>query len=203
MAKNPNPKLSKAAQERRRDIDNAKRRYRRQADRYEKDAQGLAGRDAEILSNAAQQLRARAEELNGVNVRKRLDNDTKALINDSKNYLVSNNRSEWMRGETLGKLRLSGTNLGHRFYALTESLWAGTPYTGPGDDRRLNKIRRALAQNPNVVEKYGSNPNANQMIEIISSISGVDMDSDSPYQLGDSQGRIMMRGVRSVLVNYG
>lgn len=203
MARNPNPKLSKAAQERRRDIDNAKRRYRRQAERYERDAQGLAGRDAEILANAAQQLRDRANELNGINVRKRLDNETKQLISDSQNYLVSNNRSEWMRGETLGKLRLSGTNLGHRFFALTESLWAGTPYKGAGDDRRLNKVRRALAQNPDVIEKYGSNPNANQMIEIIGNMSGVDLDTDSPFQLGDSMKLIMMRGARTVMLNYG
>ena len=187
--RNPNPKLSKAAQERRREVDNARRRYQRQADRYRKEAKNLGGRDAEILEAAAAQLEQRKADLKGVNVRKRLSGEIKDLVTDSKNYLVSNNRSDWERGESLGKLRLSGTNLGHRFFALTSSIWAGVPYTGLGDDRRLNAVRDALAetiaQNPDMLAKYGARPNANQMIEIVEALSDIDL--DSPYKLGDSE----------------
>ena len=201
MAKSP--KLSMAAQQRRRDINNAKQRYRRQARRYEADAQKLPenSREREILQRAATQLDERASELNGINIRKRFTKEQAELINDSTNYLVSNNRTEWARGETLGKLRLSGTNLGHRFYALTESLWAGTPYTGPGDDRRLKAVRRAIANNPEVVEKYGPNPNANELINIIEELYAGDL--EEPYVIGDSKNKSMIRGVKDVVKRYG
>lgn len=167
--KNPNPKLSKAAQQRRKDIDNAKRRYKRQAERYRKEASNLEGRDGDLLRIAADQLDARRESLNGINVRKTLDSDTKALINDSKNYLVSNNRREWQRGETLGKSLLSGSTLGHRFFAITEKIWQGIPSTGLGDDRRLNAIRRALSTPDN------PNPNALEMIRIVEDLASMDL----------------------------
>ena len=199
MAKNPNPKLSKAAQNRRKEIDNARRRYKRAAERYEKEAKNLGGRDAEILQQAAEQLRSRSDELKGIDVRSTLTKDVKELVNDSKNYLVSNNRTEWQRGETLGKLRLSGTNTGHRFFALTEPLWSGISSTGAGDDRRLNAIRNALAQNPDVVEKYGARPNANQMIEIVESVTNVDLDTEAPI----SYDQTFMRGTMSIIRNYG
>ena len=201
MAKNP--RLSQAAQNRRREINNAKQRYRRQAKRYEADAKKLPenSREREILQRAANQLEERAGELNGINIRKRFTKEQKELISDSTNYLVSNNRTEWQRGETLGKLRLSGTNLGHRFYALTESLWTGVPYTGPGDDRRLNAIRRAVANNPEVVEKYGTKPNANELIEIVEELYAGDL--EEPYALGDSKNKSMIRGTRDVIKRYG
>ena len=63
------------------------------------------------------------------------------------------------------------------------------------------KIRQGVPTD--VIEKYGSNPNANQMIEIIGNMSGVDLDTDSPFQLGDSMKLIMMRGARTVMLNYG
>ena len=201
--KNPNPKLSKAAQDRRRDIDNARRRYKRQADRYEQEAASLTGRDAEILQTAAQSLRARSDDLKGINVRKKLDNETKVLIKDSTNYLASNNRTAFERGETLGKLRLSGSNLGHRFFALTEQFWEGIPSTGLGDDRRLNAIRRELMSRPDMVEKYGARPDANTMIEIVESISGVNLDTDEPFVLGDSSNVEMMRGLDNITAYYG
>lgn len=201
MAKNPNPKLSKAAQDRRREIDNARRRYQRAAERYQKEAKNLGGRDAEILEAAAQQLYQRRDDLKGINVRKRMDAETRELVRDSKNYLASNNRTDWMRGETLGKLRLSGSNLGHRFFALTSTIWAGIPYKGIGDDRRLNAVRKALAetvkQNPDMLEKYGARPNANQMIEIVEELTDVDL--DTPYTLGDSESEIMMQATSRVL----
>lgn len=201
MAKSP--KLSQAAQQRRRDINNAKQRYRRQAARYRADAEKLStdSREREILQRAATQLEDRASELNGINVRKRLTKEQSELVKDSTNYLAGNNRSEWQRGETLGKLRLSGTNIGHRFYALTESLWAGTPYTGPGDDRRLNAVRDALANNPDIVSKYGDYPNANELIEIIEELYSGDL--EEPYVIGDSKNKSMIRGTRDIVKRYG
>ena len=201
--KNPNPKLSKAAQERRRDIDNARRRYKRQADRYEKEAASLTGRDAEILQNAAQSLRARSDDLKGINVRKKLDNETKALIKDSTNYLASNNRTAFERGETLGKLRLSGSNLGHRFFALTEQFWEGIPSTGLGDDRRLNAIRRELMSRPDLVEKYGARPDANTMIEIVESISGLNLEDLPDWNLIGTDDEQFMVGLDRFTNYYG
>lgn len=202
--KNPNPPLSKAAQDRRRNVDNARRRYQRQKDRYADLATKSRGKEKEIYTQAANEMQSRADQLKGVNVRKRLDSRVNELVKDSKNYLVSNNQSEWQRGETLGKLRLSGTNLGHRFYALTESLWEGIGYSGKvGDDRRLNAIRRALGKNVEVKKKYGRRPNASQMIEIIENLTGIDMDVDSSYNVGDSKEENMMRGIETVLRNYG
>ena len=202
--KNPNPPLSNAAKDRRKDIDNARRRYKRQGDRYADLAAKSRGKDKEIYLQAANEMFSRSDQLKGVNVRKRFDSRVNDLVKDSVNYLVSNNQSEWQRGETLGKLRLSGTNLGHRFYALTESLWEGVGYSGKvGDDRRLNAIRRALGKNPEVRKKYGKRPNASQMIEIIENLTGVDMDSDTPYNVGDSKEENVMRGIELVLRNYG
>lgn len=219
-------KISKAAQQRRRDIDNAKRRYRRQADRYEADAAkisselnnaGIGAFTSEVAEasaksraaflEAAQALRERANSLNGIDIRKRFSKDTLELIKDSKNYLVSRNRTDFQRGETLGKLRLSGSTLGHRFFALTESLWAGVPYTGAGDDRRLNAVRRAMesyvAKDPKLVEKYGTKLNANQMIELLGETVGMDIDTSDPYTVGDSKDVEYMRGIRDVVTNYG
>lgn len=202
--KNPNPPLSKAAQDRRKKIDNARRRYQRQKDRYADLAAKSRGKEKKIYEQAANEMQSRADQLKGVNVRKKLDSNVNELIKDSKNYLASNNKTEWQRGETMGKLRLSGTNLGHRFYALTESLWEGIGYSGKiGDDRRLNAIRRALGKNPEVRKKYGRRPNASQMIEIIEDLTGVDMDTDSSYNVGDSKEVNMMRGADLVLQNYG
>lgn len=194
--KNPNPKLSKAAQQRRRDIDNARRRYQRQAERYRKEARTLSGRDAELLEAAANALDQRREDLKGVNVRKRLDNETRQLVDESKNYLASQNRDEWQRGENIGRLRLSGTTEGHRFFALTEQLWEGAPY-----EDRLDWVRQALSKNPEVVAKYGDNPNANQMIEIIGDVSGVDLGWET--MLVDSKNTDMMRGIDNVVAAYG
>lgn len=200
--KNPNPPLSKAAQDRRKKVDNARRRYQRQADRYADLANKSRGKDKEIYAQAANEMTSRADQLKGVNVRKRLDSRVNDLVKDSKNYLVSNNQSEWQRGETLGKLRLSGTNLGHKFYALTSSLWEGVGYSGKvGDDRRLNAIRRALGKNPEVRKKYGKRLNTSQMIEIIENLTGLDMDSDTT--LANSYSPDFMRGIEIVLRNYG
>lgn len=201
-------KISKAAQQRRRDIDNAKRRYRRQADRYEADAAKVGGGDAgAAFLEAAQALRERASSLNGIDIKKRFSKDTLELIKDSKNYLVSRNRTDFQRGETLGMLRLSGSNLGHRFFALTESLWAGVPYTGAGDDRRLNAVRRAMeayvAKDPELVKKYGTRLNANQMIELLGETVGIDIDTSDPYMVGDSKEVEYMRGIRDVVTSYG
>ena len=194
--KNPNPKLSKAAQQRRRDIDNARRRYQRQAERYRKEARTLSGRDAEILEAAANALDQRREDLKGINVRKRLDSETQTLVNESKNFLVSQNRTDWQRGENIGRLRLSGTNEGHRFFALTEQLWAGAPY-----EDRLDWVRDALAKNPEVLSKYGDNPNANQMIEIVAEVSGIDLDTDTV--LSKEYSPAFMRGIQNVVAAYG
>ena len=194
--KNPNPKLSKAAQQRRRDIDNARRRYQRQAERYRKEARTLSGRDAEILEAAANALDQRREDLKGINVRKRLDSETQTLVNESKNFLVSQNRTDWQRGENIGRLRLSGTNEGHRFFALTEQLWAGAPY-----EDRLDWVRDALVKNPEVLSKYGDNPNANQMIEIVAEVSGIDLDTDTV--LSKEYSPAFMRGIQNVVAAYG
>lgn len=201
MAKSP--KLSQAAQQRRRDINTAKMRYKRQADRYRADAEKLPedSRERKIFERAATALDERRSDLNGINIRKRFTKEQRELIRDSADYLVKNQNTDWKRGEVLGKLRLSGTNLGHRFYALTESLWAGVPYTGPGDDRRLNAVRKAVANNPEVVEKYGPKPNANELIEVVETLYAGDLEEE--YTLGDSKQKTMMRGVRDVVKRYG
>ena len=202
--KNPNPRLSVAARLRRVKVDVARKRYIRQEERYRDLANRSRGKDKEIFAQAANEMASRADSLRGVNVRKKLSTDVNDLVKDSKNYLVSNNKSEWQRGETLGKLRLSGTNLGHQFYALTSSLWEGVGYSGRlGDDRRLNAIRRELGKNPEVRKKYGKRPNASQMIEIIEDITGIDIDTDSAYEVGDSKDVAMMRGSQTVLRTYG
>ena len=101
-----------------------------------------------------------------------------------------------MRGENIGRLRLSGTNDGNTFFALTESLWAGAPY-----EQRYDYIRRALNRNKEIVKKYGRNVNVNEMIEIVSQATGIDIDSD--YELGDSSEIEVMRGIQAIVTNYG
>lgn len=197
MARTNKP-LSKAAQKRRKDIDNAKRRYRRQADRYRSEASKLGGRDAEILNSAANRLEEFASALNGINVRKpsNITDEQKKLIKESKDYLVTNMRDDWQRGETLGKLRLSGTVEGHKFFALTESLWEGVDY-----EDRFDAIRKQISKNPDIVARYGKHPNVNEMIEIIADATGIAIDEES-LQMG-SDSVEMMSGIRSVIVNYG
>ena len=203
--KNPNPKLSVAARVRRQRVDVARKRYTRQEQRYRDLAGKSKGKDKGIYEQAANEMASRADSLRGVNVRKKLDASINDLVKDSKNYLVSANQSEWQRGETLGKLRLSGTNLGHRFYALTSSLWEGVGYSGRlGDDRRLNAIRKALGKDPEVRKKYGRRPNASQMIEIVEGMLNENIDEDKPYQPGTSPDDIqLMRGMSKILQQYG
>lgn len=189
--------LSKAAQKRRRDIDNAKRRFRRQADRYRAEAAKLGGRDAEILNVAADRLIEFNAELNGIDVRKpsTITDRQKQLIRESKDYLVSNMRDDWQRGEVLGRLRLNGTVEGHKFFALTEPLWEGASY-----DDRYESIREQLGKNPDVIARYGENPNVNQMIEIVIETTGIAVDDET---LEDTRDVFIMAGIRDMLVNYG
>lgn len=189
--------LSKAAQKRRRDIDNAKRRFRRQADRYRAEAAKLGGRDAEVLNAAADRLLEFNAELNGIDVRKpsTITDRQKQLIRESKDYLVSNMKDDWQRGEVLGRLRLNGTVEGHKFFALTESLWAGAPY-----EDRFDEIRKQLAKNPDIVAKYGKNPNVNQMIEAVSETANIAID-DEPLPVGYQAD--FMAGIREIIINYG
>lgn len=205
--KNPNPKLSKAAQERRRNINNARRRYDRQAARYDKLAQSLPeGADRDIYAQAAAEMRNRSNELKGIDARKRFTPEQNALVKDSKNYLQSSNSTEYQRGETLGKLRLSGTNLGHRFYALTADLWEGVGYSGKvGDDRRLNAIRRAVKKQMTreQIRKYGKNPNANDLIALIEEIAGVRLESYTSDYEKEKYTAHFIRGKNRVLELLG
>lgn len=189
--------LSKAAQERRKNIDNAKRRFRRQADRYRAEAAKLGGRDAEVLNAAADRLMEFNAELNGINVRKpsTITDRQKQLIRESKDYLVSNMKDDWQRGEVLGRLRLNGTVEGHKFFALTEPLWEGASY-----DDRYEAIRKQLGKNPDVIARYGKNPNVNQMIEIVTDTTGTAIDEET---FEDTQNVFIMAGMRDILVNYG
>ncbi len=198
--KNPNPKLSQAARDRRRQIDNARQRYRRQEQRYRREAANLSGKDAEIMQSAADLLAQRQQDLKGIDVRKRLDKNTNELIKDSYNFLSKNNRNDWQRGENIGKLRLSGTVEGHTFYALTEQLWAGAPY-----EQRLEWVRKAVIdtvrQDPELVAKYGTYPNANQLIEIVSDLVGFELDNDALIE--SSNDLVMMGAVEKVMAAYG
>lgn len=193
----PRKPLSKAAQQRRKDIDKARKHYNRAAERYRKEARNLGGRDAEILEQAAQELEKRSEALKGMNVRKpsTFTQEQKELIKNSAEFLASNNKTDWQRGETLGKLRLSDTVDGHQFYALTEPLWTGAPY-----EDRLDWIREALGSNPDVIAKYGAAPNANQMIEIIENVTDISI-GDETVETSDDVA--IMRGINTVVANYG
>ena len=202
--KNPNPKLTPTAQKRRQSIDNARQRYERQAQRYERMSETLEGKDRDAYRHAAMELRQRSSDLKGINARKRLAPEKKALIDDSKNFLQSSNTTEWQRGETLGKLRLSGTNLGHRFYALTSTLWEGVGYSGKvGDDRRINAIRRALVKDANIRKKYGSRPNVNEMIEIIEEMTGVNLESYTSDYEPEKYTSHFIRGMNIILQRHG
>lgn len=196
--KNPNPKLTEKEAALRRDIDNAKRRYRRQAARYEKEANALGGRAAELREQAAQRLRERAESLNGVNVRsKAVPSEVTEAINASYDQLVKNNRSDFERGENLGKTLLSGSNMGHRFFSLTESLWTGVPY-----DMRFDAIREAMLANPDISEKYGGQLNVKDMIDIVEETTGITLDT-AEDSIGGSDDVVMMRGVQRIIQAYG
>ena len=195
---NPNPKLTEKQQALRRDINNAKRRYRRQAERYQKEARELGGRAAELREQAAQNLLEKAESLNGVNVRaKELPSEVQDAINSSYEQLAKNNRTDFERGENLGKTLLSGTTMGQRFFALTESLWSGVPY-----DMRYDAIREAMSANPDIMEKYGAELNVKDMIEIVEDTTGVSLDT-ADDAIGGSDDVVMMRGVQKIVESYG
>lgn len=195
--------MSKAARERRRSIQSAQATYQAQEKRYRdlaakspENSQGAA-----IYQKAAEQIAQRREALRGIDVRKpsTMTADQKFFISDAKNFRVSTNSDEWQRGETLGRLRLSGTTLGHNFFAATQTLWEGVPY-----NRRLDAIRKAFGKNPEIRKKYGARPNADQLIDIVSEFfSDRFFDESETLAQGSPPDRSFMRGVRQIIKNYG
>lgn len=157
--------------------------------------------ERDLYSRAERQLRDRAASLRGINTRKRLDADIMAIAKDSENYLPGLMRDDWMRGELLGQLRLSGTTAGHRFYALTKSLWIGEK-----PKNRINAIRRkvvkANSKNLDFLRKYGKKPNVSQLIEIIEDATGVKIGMDDS-SITETDRTLFLIAKKAVIKNYG
>lgn len=183
---------------RRKSIDIARARYNAAA--RDLHAQALAAEspiEREALERVVGQLRDRAAALRGINANSTLESSLKTLIKDSDSFLRRALNNDWMRGEALGNLRLSGTTAGHRFYALTESMWSGA---APG--KRLDAIRKAVAKNPEVVAKFGKRPNTSQLIQIIQEATGVELDVDD--QFIDQTDKELFLKLKAILMrNYG
>lgn len=201
MPKIPRKPLSKAARERRRKIQSAQTIYQRQEERYRKLSQSLDGRDAEIYAKAAEQIHERREKLKGIDVRKpsTITDDQKFIIKDAQNFKAGANTDDWQRGETLGRLRLSGTVLGHNFFAATKNMWEGVSY-----EKRLDAIAKELAKDPEVKRRYGKRPNASQMIDIVSDFFEASYFDDSGMiSTGSPPDAAFMRGIGSMMQSYG
>lgn len=201
MPKIPRKPLSKAAKERRRKIQSAQAIYQRQEERYRKLSKSLDGRDAEIYAKAADQIHERREKLKGIDVRKpsTITEDQRFFIKDAKNFKAGANSDDWHRGETLGRLRLSGTVLGHNFFAATKNMWEGVAY-----ERRLDAISKELSKDPEVKRRYGKRPNASQMIDIVSDFFEASyFDESEIITSGSPPDAAFMRGIGSMMQSYG
>lgn len=200
MARASRP-LSKAAQQRRRKIQSAQTTYQRQEQRYRQIAANLPMPEAEMYLNAAEMIANRREALRGIDVRRpsTITQDQKFYIKDAVNFSVGANSTDWARGESLGRLRLSGTTLGHNFFAATKTLWEGVSY-----NMRLDAIRRAIGKIPSIISEFGKRPNANQLIEIVSRFfENSFFDDSESLQLGSPPDAAFVRGQRQLIANYG
>lgn len=183
---------------RRKSVDVARGRYNRAArDLKQQAANSASQSEHDALMRMHDQLRDRAKSLRGIDAKKRLDPEIKALVKDSESFLQSALNDDWMRGEALGNLRLSGTNAGHRFFAITRELWINAPKGG-----RLDAIRRAVARDADVRRRYGRRPNVSQLIEIIEQATGIKIDVDD-QMIGDTDRELLLIWQKSVMQRHG
>lgn len=124
---------------------NARRRFNRAAERYEKIASSTSGTTAERYETLASRARTQAQSLKAnLDVQKQID-----LINESRETLQSRRSDEFQRGEMeAGEILRSP--IGSRIFAGTKEIWENAP-----EETRLRALRDhfGVKSNMELIEK--------------------------------------------------
>lgn len=141
---------------------NAIRRYKRQAERYEKQAKMASSAEASRLRQQAQYLRGQASRLyKGKDTAK-----NQARIQAQSYSALQGTRKDMQKRRDIEAAEIMKTNVGAKIYGATVSIWQDSPYT----DRN-----RALIEHFGVSDLMG-------VIELFEKEFGEDLykDDDSP-----------------------
>lgn len=142
---------------------NARRRFRRSAERYEKMASSTSGTTAERYETLASRARTQAQSLKAnLDVQKQID-----LINESLETLQSRRSDKFQRGEMeAGEILRS--SIGSRIFAGTKEIWENVP-----EESRLQTLR----------DHFGVKSNM-ELIKKIEEITGgkIYADPDNSYK---------------------
>ena len=124
---------------------NARRRFRRAAERYEKMASSTSGTTAERYKTLASRARTQAQSLKAnLDVQKQIN-----IINESLETLQSRRSDKFLRGEMeAGEILKS--SIGSRIFAGTKEIWENVP-----EESRLQTLRDhfGVKSNMELIEK--------------------------------------------------
>lgn len=124
---------------------NARRRFRRAAERYEKMARSTSGTTAERYETLASRARTQAQSLKAnLDIQKQID-----IINESLETLQSRRSDKFQRGEMeAGEILRS--SIGSRIFAGTKEIWENVP-----EESRLQTLRDhfGVKSNMELIEK--------------------------------------------------
>lgn len=170
----------------------AAKRYYSAAERYTRDAAkvGERTRYGQMLTKAARRVSKLGNDLENADFSDGLTDAIDELIERSDQYLTKATKTKAARGDLLGETLLDGTMQGHRFFAVTKSLWEDASY-----DERYGRIKNA----------FGDKSLADIILQIeedlnINIMKG-DINSDERYgALSDEE---KMRLVNYIIANYG
>lgn len=142
---------------------NARRRFRRAAERYEKMARSTIGTTAERYETLASRARMQAQSLKAdLNIQKQID-----IINESLETLQSRRSDKFQRGE-MEASEILRSSIGSRIFAGTKEIWENVP-----EESRLQTLR----------DHFGVKSNM-ELIEKIEKITGgkIYADPDNSYK---------------------
>lgn len=124
---------------------NARRRFRRVAERYEKMAISTSGTTAERYKTLASRARTQAQSLKAnLDVQKQID-----IINESLETLQSRRSDKFQRGE-MEASEILRSSIGSRIFAGTKEIWENVP-----EESRLQTLRNhfGVKSNMELIEK--------------------------------------------------